>query len=777
MLIKQAIQNIRKIKYKNEQSPALETTARKFISQIPGAFAESVSSMNHDESAGTFNIAVASAEELQKLRVTKAEIPLDNFIFFNIRKDGSGFLIVSKPYFLFSFASHIFDNLLDTDIEDFASGKFITPAFDWQRVSYDYFLTQEGRIQRNFDRESYVRELARLGFTHLEVNGLGFPMGIETGPKGEIYPMFYTYCPALDQFVYSELNKGLYPNYYLSANMKYLKENVRLAKEYGLVPGILSFEPRSVPEKFFDKYPMLRGGRIDHPFRSFIPRYTMTITHPKVRAHYAEMMQKLMHEVPELEFFNVWTNDSGAGFEHTKSLYVGRNGGPYLIREWKNDDEIAQLAGENALRFFHTLRDAAREVNPDFRVITRLESFYGEHDTVWEGLGKGVDVEATSLIARGWDSPYAHPRYKDVRDVNGGTIYQADFNERETQLLSDIEDRDGRAHFYFATGPHSMFEPLLGVPYPGLTFGKLKAMYDGNVNNLAMCGGAFPPDLVPYNPNHEIVRQFQFDAGMDIKKVVNDLAKRWAGDEFGEILAKAWNYTEDAIVAYPNITSLYSTFGFTWYRLWLRPFVPNIEALPQKDRNYYEEFMCTTPHNPNNVDLSRDVLFQLTTPEKSLRDIERIDENLMEPIEEAIEMLQNIEQAAISKLSKKNVISDQLVRIRALRCWFVTSRSVAAWVAGVYGYMAAQNDTEKDNAKAILDKMTDMEIANTEELIELVNSGVEFMAITDQGETPLIYGSNFADLLPRRIELMQKHRDDEPFIDHNYVERKAGEMI
>ena len=187
--------------------------------------------------------------------------------------------------------------------------------------------------------------------------------------------------------------------------------------------------------------------------------------------------------------------------------------------------------------------------------------------------------------------------------------------------------------------------------------------------------------------------------------------------------------------------------------------------------------MCTTPHNPNNVDLSRDVLFQLTTPEKSLRDIERIDENLMEPIEEAIEMLQNIEQAAISKLSKKNVISDQLVRIRALRCWFVTSRSVAAWVAGVYGYMAAQNDTEKDNAKAILDKMTDMEIANTEELIELVNSGVEFMAITDQGETPLIYGSNFADLLPRRIELMQKHRDDEPFIDHNYVERKAGEMI
>ena len=58
------------------------------------------------------------------------------------------------------------------------------------------------------------------------------------GPKGEIYPMFYTYCPALDQFVSSSLNKGLYPFYYLSANLAVLKRNAALARTYGLVPGL-----------------------------------------------------------------------------------------------------------------------------------------------------------------------------------------------------------------------------------------------------------------------------------------------------------------------------------------------------------------------------------------------------------------------------------------------------------------------------------------------------------------------------------------------------------
>ncbi|MGB3862805.1 MAG: hypothetical protein WA915_12015, partial [Candidatus Aminicenantaceae bacterium] len=76
--------------------------------------------------------------------------------------------------------------------------------------------------------------------------------------------------------------EGLYPKDYLAANLELLKRNARLAIKYGLIPGLLCFEPRSVPESFFKKYPTLRGVRVDHPFRSYKPRYNLSVIHPAV---------------------------------------------------------------------------------------------------------------------------------------------------------------------------------------------------------------------------------------------------------------------------------------------------------------------------------------------------------------------------------------------------------------------------------------------------------------------------------------------------------------
>ena len=88
----------------------------------------------------------------------------------------------------------------------------------------------------------------------------------------------------------------------------------------------------------------LRGARIDHPRESFRPRYTLALAHPAVQEHYRELLRRILEVVPDLGFIHLWTNDSGAGFEFVSSLYAGRNGGPYLIREWKDSDEIARSA-------------------------------------------------------------------------------------------------------------------------------------------------------------------------------------------------------------------------------------------------------------------------------------------------------------------------------------------------------------------------------------------------------------------------------------------------
>ena len=692
----------------------------------------------------------------------------DRFIWLMIKPGTAGWIISSDPHYLYGFCNNLVDNWMDRDISEFESGLFIEPSFQWNRTAYDYFLTQEGRICRGFDRESHIRQLAKNGFTHVEVNGLAYPMGLEDGPKGETYPMFYTYCPALDQFVYSELNKGMYPYYYLEANLKYLKENARLAIKYGLVPGMLCFEPRSVPEEFFDKYPMLRGARIDHPFRSFKPRYNMTITHPKVREHYAEMVGKLMEEVPELGFLNIWTNDSGAGFEHTKSLYVGRNGGAYLIREWKDDKEIAKLAGENALRFLRTLRDAGREVNPDFRVITRLESFYGEHDVITDGLGDKLDIESSSLVQRGWEMPYHHPKYDDQFDINGGSVYQREFDEKEIDHIRDLEKKGSSTSLYFGYGPQVMFAPLLGIPYPWLTYQRLKQLKSNGVNLLSHMGGSVAPELAPYNINHHLLNAFQYDNEMNPDDFVLNYARKHVGEADAGILIKVWKLTEEAILAFPNVSALYSTIGFSWYRLWARPLVPNIEAIPQVERDYYENFMCTTPHNPNNVDLGKDVLFRLITPEKGKVLMDRIDLYVWDPLDKAIEILED---------AKDGILFDQKIRLQALKCWMMTQRNVASWVNSVYGYMESTDPDDKRFNRDTLKDTIQKEISNTENLLDLFDSGVEFMALTDKGETPLVYGDNLDELLLKKMALMEKYINDEPFIDHDYTERKAGEPI
>ncbi|MFC2084720.1 hypothetical protein ACFLS9_06660 [Bacteroidota bacterium] len=775
MKISEALYNIKSISYFPGSVAGVKTTAEEFKKRI-----------NHIKSRelqkpelgikGNFFLAVIDHNfplcNLPEFKNIKGE-----FIYFQLKEDGSGCIISSQPYYLYSFSDYLFEILSVQPFNSYRNGKIIRPSFNWHRISYDYFLTQEGRIQRNFNRLTYVSGLARLGITHVEVNGLGYPMGLETGPKSETYPMFYTYCPALDQFVSSSLNQDLYPEEYLQTNLKYLKENAELAVSYGLTPGLLCFEPRSVPERFFDKYPMLRGARVDHPFRSFKPRYNMTITHPKVREHYSEMLLKLMAEVPELGYLTIWTNDSGAGFEHTKSLYVGRNGGAYLIREWKNDEEIAKLAGENAVRFFTTLRDAGNSINPDFRIITRLESFFGEHNTIWNGLNDGIEVETSSLIAKGWEIPYTHPRYPDSNAINTGTVYQNEFFPSERDRIAELKNKKSAAHYYFSIGPHTMFEPLLGIPYPTLTFNRLKLFFDNGVENLSHIGGCYPQELVPFNVNYEVLRAFQYNNQLNIKDFLKSLASKWTGNNYTELLIKVWELTEVAIFAFPNVTTLYSTFGFTWYRLWARPFVPNIEGISQEERDYYEKFMCTTPHNPNNVDLSRDVLFKLTTLEKSKLDLKRIDDNIWQPLDNAIQLLNDVREESTHTLGENNTIYDYLIRLKALRCWFMTQRNVAAWITGVHGYLNTEDQSEKERNRKILFNMIEKEINNSKELIKLLNTNIEFMAMTAQDETKLVYGSNLKELLIKRIDLMERHKNDEPYIDPEYIEHKAGEMI
>ncbi|MFQ5772759.1 MAG: hypothetical protein ACE5HX_19645, partial [bacterium] len=90
--------------------------------------------------------------------------------------------------------------------------------------------------------------------------------------------------------------------------------------------------------------------------------------------------------------------------------------------------------------------------------------------------------------------------------------------------------------------------------------------------------------------------------------------------------------------------------------------------------------------------------------------------------------------------------------------------------AGVFAYLNTHDVTAKKKWRGYLDEMIDKEIKNANELLELwQTSDVEFMVISDRGETSFIYGENFGELLQIKIELMKKYRLIEPRIDEEIM--------
>ncbi|MBI3006399.1 MAG: hypothetical protein HYY49_13465 [Ignavibacteriales bacterium] len=610
------------------------------------------------------------------------------------------------------------------------------PTFLWLRNLSD-FLVGSLRSARHFDAENYMGQLAEHGFTHVTINGLGVDRPFESGPSGDVYSWFYDYSPDLDQFVDSTLLKGFYPAGYLKANLEFLKRNAALSLKNGLIPGLHVNSPRSMPELFWLKYPYLRGARVDHPRESFLPRYTLAMAHPVVQQHYRELVQKIMAEVPQIGFIHVWTNDSGAGFEFTSSLYAGRNGGPYLIREWKNDEEIERKASENVLTYYRLLRDEARAVNPAFRLVGDLGPFYKERPYIIRGLGDGMDAGSFAYF----EGPHYSNEQRELRKAGAWTHEKIDVGDNN----------------------------VLGVPCPRVTYERfMKAVKRGDGCVLA---NLTPRSHAPYDINGEVVRSVQQKLHLSLGEITQAAAARWVDAKYVKELISIWDLSDRAVRSYPpNIP--YSTYGFPWFRLWVRPFVPNIDAIPEHERSYYEKYLLATFNNPTRVDLNNDMMWNFLTVKQAEQKRNMIDTKVIPPLDNGIERIQTILSGDGIDENTKKVFKDLDIRLRAARCYYTTMRNVVAWIESVHGYLQAATKKQKDAYRKKVGEMIQSESQNAKNLLHLwETSPVDVIPISRSGESLHIYGENFGELLKKKIELMDRHKDDEPYIDPNYMWR------
>jgi hypothetical protein len=659
-----------------------------------------------------------------------------------ISPDGTGELTASHTHLLYTAFCRVRDEWSDDNVGEFAQGRTVSVRLPWLEGNDGMFASLP-RLVRNYDPEATIQEMARLGCSHVSVNVLASPTAYEEGPPGEIYPRFYASSPDLDQFVASDLTRGLYPPEYLQANLSLLKKNVALALAYGLTPGLSICSPRTMPEAFFAKYPYLRGARVDHPYRSYRPRYTATLSHPVVRWHYAQLMQAMMKEVPELGYLYLWTNDSGSGFEYVSTLYAGRNGGAYLIREWKSDESIAHVAGENVLRYLRLLRDAASETNFRFRVITSVSWFGAEQDVILGGLGDRLDL------------------YVQPADTA---------NARRWPVMRALETKGSQL---FGTA-RSATNYILGAPCPWLSRDRLEAAVSPGVHHVTVTFD--PPSLAPWSINREIVRAYQSDTKRTVDEVVESTARRWCGAREAEVLVRAWRLTDQAVRSFPDVPLYGTSWAFPLYRHWVRPFVPNILAIPEDERRYYEQHMIATFNNPTMIDFGADALWLLIDMEQAKSIVRRCDSLVWKPLDEAIGLLDTSLKQQTQGTSTRDVLQDQRDRLQGLRCYFRTLRNTAGWIAGVRGYMTASSRNAQAAMLVSVRLTIDDELKNAEDLLRLWNtSHTNFMPVASLGENWAFYGSNLGELLQKKIDLMKRHREDTPFIDPNFMWRMGPE--
>ncbi|MBL9208672.1 MAG: hypothetical protein JNN01_26550 [Opitutaceae bacterium] len=686
------------------------------------------------------------------------------WIWMRINETGDGELCATHGSFLYSAVRLLGGPVSGLTREKLAAGVWLPATFNWHRPHWDACYTQYWRSARRFDPERYVASLAEAGFTHCEVNGLQAHMPYEDLVPWEYYPQFYTYAPGFNHFVDTPLTKGIWPALYLDANLDHLRKLADLGRRYGLIPGVCMFEPRTMPERFFAKYPTLRGARVDHPFRSRLPRYTMAQDHPIVQRHYREALQKIMHHVPDLGYMSVWTNDSGAGFEHTASLYVGRNGGPYMIREWRNHDKVAQAAGQSIVRYLRNLRSAAAEINPDFDVILRIEPFKVEHDHIKAGMGDHVSWEAPSLLVRGYSVPYAHPRYPENLGVAGSLFHTTmDKAEKETLLQSRAQGVEPVLHYSASSVMNH--EPLLGIPYPRMLHAKLLAMRETGIQRISCLGGLTNTAQAPYWPNPAVIQAAQFLPERSVDEVLNAFAGSLVGPSHAPALVAAWTSFEQALGGQP-LVGLYCVFGYCWQRTWDRPFVPDIEAVPAADRDYYERHGCFQHNNPGLNDLGKDVLFDLITRESGAKMAADMDANVIVPLQTLIAHLAQ-ELAGLSGPAA-TVFADLRDRVRAYLHWVTSLRSVCAWCECVYGYLDAKDDATRSACEQKLQRAIDLELANVRGLIELLESTTsEVLVVSGVAETTFFYGENLVQHLKTKLKLTEQYRHHKPRIDRD----------
>jgi hypothetical protein len=338
-----------------------------------------------------------------------------------------------------------------------------SPASGAERV---FIFSNSSRELSQF--RAFAKTASRMkkhGRVQIDIGVLAEKANFELPPGGNEWHQYAVFNANLSKFFPHPKIAPFRPPAWVARNRELLLAKASVLREYGLEAAMSSNDTHYLPEAFFERYPHLRGPRVDHPRRSRREEFTWCIDLAETREMIEWMTAEAKRHIPELKTILVHTNDSGTGLCWADHQYSGPNG-PEHCRTRATGARVRDLAeamhrgaqkggGEIDVRIGGQLSE--RELDDIARYLPErtylsgrdplLVGGHGSSDKDPSGMGVGTMVLETYPVL-GLVNPLAlltsMERYPDpqVRTVALGTClpwyYRADEPLDTVARLVDI---------------------------------------------------------------------------------------------------------------------------------------------------------------------------------------------------------------------------------------------------------------------------------------------------------------------------------------------------
>lgn len=590
--------------------------------------------------------------------------------------------------------------------------------------------------------EACDRAAARMkaaGATALQLNFITTPYhpSLFSHPD-EVYLFFGNYAASLDMFAESEYSRGLYPRFYLEENLHRLECLSKAAARHGLSGVLYIGEPRFAHPGLFDRFPRWRGPRVDNPNCSKTPLYALDTDLPEVRDHYAQMLRQVLAVAPNTEDAVIFCHDSGAGFSHSWALYAGPNG-PYRDSRFFGHESNV---GKRVVEFCAALRTEALSSVPGFDVTLTSQFSQPERVEIQNQAGEGVHIAVWGKESRtgGMEDQWAWYQCGPAR------LKEIGFEEARIERIAEFEDRvsvtvkAGRQPRVVMPAPNEHYFSLTYVPNPWEQLENMERCVNWGVDQMIFKGLTTSDEDVPYNINQASCARFLADSRLSAGDAVQDAVTSWVPQAAVDPLLRGFRFMETAVRFRPN----YNVCADRDVTFLPGPLTPDPSRLTRQERAHYWLPVHDT------LEVLRGSFFYIPNLGKEHLDyiFSQFESSTFPAIENALACFEEAEKAGGGACATQQIKHASLYR--CLQRGLLHYAQMAVHWREVGGVPAPSPGA-----------IVDAEIENTRDwLLWLGDRPRDCVRLGAQAG--VVYGPSrhLTANLGKRIDLMQKHRDD-----------------